>query len=73
MNIHQTMTGQATTSIIPTIQLSDVHSVQSMNLKGTQQPRGKKKGKDKKEVGIMVKMLINMILMLEGLRKRRGR
>jgi hypothetical protein len=52
MTIYPSATSQATSSIVPTVHLSDVHIVQSTTLKGTQQSRGKgKKGKDNKEGG----------------------
>jgi hypothetical protein len=43
LSIQQTMTSQTTGSAAPPTQTSDVHSVQSTNLKATQQPDGKKK------------------------------
>jgi hypothetical protein len=64
---------QAMASTIPTIQMLDVHSVQSTNPKGAQHPEVKRRVKIKKEVGIIIRMLINLILMLVGLRKRRRR
>jgi len=48
MTIHPFVAGQVTNSTISTVQLSDVHVVQSTMQKGTQEPKGKKKkGKDK--------------------------
>jgi ribosomal protein L44E len=47
LSIQHTAASQTTISIAPPTQTSDVHSVQSTNLKATQQPDGKKKQRKK--------------------------
>jgi hypothetical protein len=51
LSIQQTVASQTPGSAAPATQMSDVHSVQSMNPKGNQQSEGKRKSKNKKGKG----------------------